>query len=54
MLDSYVDQAEDEINGDHRYVAHYESTAAAANGCATSSRARPPKPGACATVTATR
>lgn len=23
MLDSYVDQAEDEINGDHSYVAHY-------------------------------
>jgi tetraprenyl-beta-curcumene synthase len=25
MLDSYVDQAEDERNGDHRYVAHYAS-----------------------------
>jgi tetraprenyl-beta-curcumene synthase len=25
MLDSYVDQAEDEVNGDHRYVAHYAS-----------------------------
>jgi tetraprenyl-beta-curcumene synthase len=25
MLDSYVDQAEDELNGDHRYVAHYAS-----------------------------
>jgi tetraprenyl-beta-curcumene synthase len=23
MLDSYVDQAEDDVNGDHRYVAHY-------------------------------
>jgi tetraprenyl-beta-curcumene synthase len=23
MLDSYVDQAEDIINGDHRYIAHY-------------------------------
>jgi tetraprenyl-beta-curcumene synthase len=23
MLDSYVDQAEDKINGDHSYVAHY-------------------------------
>jgi tetraprenyl-beta-curcumene synthase len=23
MLDSYVDQAEDEVNGDHSYVAHY-------------------------------
>jgi tetraprenyl-beta-curcumene synthase len=23
MLDSYVDQVEDEANGDHRYVAHY-------------------------------
>lgn len=30
MLDSYVDQAEDERNGDHRYVAHYPSRAAAA------------------------
>jgi tetraprenyl-beta-curcumene synthase len=25
MLDSYVDQAEDDANGDHRYVAHYAS-----------------------------
>ena len=25
MLDSYVDQAEDEVNGDHSYVAHYGS-----------------------------
>jgi tetraprenyl-beta-curcumene synthase len=25
MLDSYVDQAEDELNGDHSYVAHYPS-----------------------------
>jgi tetraprenyl-beta-curcumene synthase len=23
MLDSYVDQVEDQINGDHRYIAHY-------------------------------
>jgi tetraprenyl-beta-curcumene synthase len=23
MLDSYVDQAEDELNGDHRYISHY-------------------------------
>ena len=29
MLDSYVDQAEDEVNGDHRYVAHYASGALA-------------------------
>jgi tetraprenyl-beta-curcumene synthase len=29
MLDSYVDQAEDELNGDHRYVGHYASTSAA-------------------------
>jgi tetraprenyl-beta-curcumene synthase len=29
MLDSYVDQAEDELNGDHRYVAHYENGAVA-------------------------
>ncbi len=29
MLDSYVDQAEDEINGDHQYVAHYASGAVA-------------------------
>lgn len=29
MLDSYVDQAEDEVNGDHRYVAHYASAAVA-------------------------
>jgi tetraprenyl-beta-curcumene synthase len=25
MLDSYVDQVQDEVNGDHRYVAHYSS-----------------------------
>jgi tetraprenyl-beta-curcumene synthase len=25
MLDSYVDQVEDERNGDHRYIAHYPS-----------------------------
>ncbi len=25
MLDSYVDQAEDVLNGDHRYIAHYPS-----------------------------
>jgi tetraprenyl-beta-curcumene synthase len=25
MLDSYVDQAEDALNGDHSYVAHYSS-----------------------------
>jgi tetraprenyl-beta-curcumene synthase len=25
MLDSYVDQAEDIVNGDHRYIAHYAS-----------------------------
>lgn len=29
MLDSYVDQAEDELNGDHRYIAHYPSRALA-------------------------
>jgi tetraprenyl-beta-curcumene synthase len=29
MLDSYVDQAEDELNGDHRYVSHYASEALA-------------------------
>jgi tetraprenyl-beta-curcumene synthase len=29
MLDSYVDQAEDEVSGDHRYVAHYASEAVA-------------------------
>ncbi len=29
MLDSYVDQAEDAVKGDHRYVAHYESEALA-------------------------
>jgi tetraprenyl-beta-curcumene synthase len=29
MLDSFVDQAEDEVNGDHRYVAHYASKALA-------------------------
>jgi tetraprenyl-beta-curcumene synthase len=25
MLDSYVDQVEDEVNGDHSYVAHYRT-----------------------------
>jgi tetraprenyl-beta-curcumene synthase len=30
MLDSYVDQAEDAINGDHSYIAHYASPAIAA------------------------
>jgi tetraprenyl-beta-curcumene synthase len=25
MLDSYVDQAEDQLNGDHRYIDHYSS-----------------------------
>jgi tetraprenyl-beta-curcumene synthase len=25
MLDSYVDQVQDSVNGDHRYVAHYTS-----------------------------
>jgi tetraprenyl-beta-curcumene synthase len=29
MLDSYVDQAEDELSGDHRYVAHYADGALA-------------------------
>jgi tetraprenyl-beta-curcumene synthase len=29
MLDSYVDQEEDALNGDHRYIAHYPSRAAA-------------------------
>jgi tetraprenyl-beta-curcumene synthase len=29
MLDSYVDQAEDEVHGDHRYVAHYADGALA-------------------------
>jgi tetraprenyl-beta-curcumene synthase len=29
MLDSFVDQAEDEASGDHRYVAHYASKAVA-------------------------
>lgn len=29
MLDSYVDQAEDAINGDHSYIAHYASSAIA-------------------------
>jgi tetraprenyl-beta-curcumene synthase len=29
MLDSYVDQVEDELNGDHRYIAHYSSEALA-------------------------
>jgi tetraprenyl-beta-curcumene synthase len=31
MLDSYVDQAEDALNGDHRYIAHYPSRAVAAD-----------------------
>ncbi len=30
MLDSYVDQVEDALNGDHRYISHYPSQAAAA------------------------
>jgi tetraprenyl-beta-curcumene synthase len=30
MLDSYVDQVEDEVNGDHSYVAHYSTPAYAA------------------------
>ena len=30
MLDSYVDQAEDERNGDHSYVAHYPTAEVAA------------------------
>jgi tetraprenyl-beta-curcumene synthase len=30
MLDSYVDRAEDAINGDHSYVAHYASSPLAA------------------------
>ena len=29
MLDSYVDQVEDERNGDHRYIAHYADEALA-------------------------
>jgi tetraprenyl-beta-curcumene synthase len=29
MLDSYVDQVEDELEGNHRYVAHYGSSALA-------------------------
>jgi tetraprenyl-beta-curcumene synthase len=29
MLDSFVDQAEDEVSGDHRYVAHYATKAVA-------------------------
>jgi tetraprenyl-beta-curcumene synthase len=29
MLDSFVDQVEDEANGDHSYIAHYESPAVA-------------------------
>jgi len=29
MLDSYVDQAEDEVNGDHRYISHYADEATA-------------------------
>jgi tetraprenyl-beta-curcumene synthase len=30
MLDSYVDQAEDALNGDHRYIDHYGDSAHAA------------------------
>ena len=30
MLDSYVDQVEDEANGDHSYIAHYATPAVAA------------------------
>jgi tetraprenyl-beta-curcumene synthase len=30
MLDSYVDQAEDKLNGDHSYIAHYPTQDAAA------------------------
>jgi tetraprenyl-beta-curcumene synthase len=30
MLDSYVDQVEDEVSGNHSYIAHYESPAIAA------------------------
>jgi tetraprenyl-beta-curcumene synthase len=30
MLDSYVDQVEDQANGDHSYIAHYENPAVAA------------------------
>lgn len=30
MLDSYVDQAEDALNGDHRYIGHYADAAHAA------------------------
>jgi tetraprenyl-beta-curcumene synthase len=30
MLDSYVDQVEDEVNGDHSYIAHYATPAVAA------------------------
>lgn len=29
MLDSYVDQVEDEVNGDHIYIRHYRSPASA-------------------------
>ncbi len=29
MLDSYVDQFEDEVNGDHSYIAHYATPAVA-------------------------
>ncbi len=29
MLDSYVDQVEDEVNGDHSYIAHYATPAVA-------------------------
>lgn len=32
MLDSYVDQTEDAANGDHVYIGHYESPAAASAG----------------------
>jgi tetraprenyl-beta-curcumene synthase len=31
MLDSYVDQVEDALNGDHRYIAHYPSRAVASD-----------------------
>jgi tetraprenyl-beta-curcumene synthase len=30
MLDSYVDQAEDELSGNHRYISHYEDEKLAA------------------------
>jgi tetraprenyl-beta-curcumene synthase len=32
MLDSYVDQAEDITNGDHRYITHYPDPASAVRG----------------------